>query len=116
MAIKIRQHDSEWINLLTEIIFKWKEGTHRTLVNVIEGEIWTVPIWVTETKSPLGNSTEAFIVDVTVVKHEKECTMWSIALVSMAHKLSLTAIGSFTLEANNECERLGIKLLGLQIK
>ncbi len=107
MAIKIKQHDSEWINLLTEIRFKWKEGTHRTLVNVIEGGIWTVLIWVTDTKTPLGNSTEALTTDMIVVKHERECTMWSVAPVSITHKFSFAALGNFTLEAKTECERLG---------
>ena len=115
MVIKIRQHDREWTNLLTEIRFNWKEGTHKTLVNVIEGETWTVPIWVTETKTPLGNSTGALTTNVTVVKHEREYTIWSVAPVSIIHKFSLVALGNFTLEANTECERLGVKVFGKQI-
>ena len=100
--------------MLIEIKFNWKEGTHKTLVNVMEWETWTVPIWVIETKTPLGNSTEAFTTDVIVVRHERECTMWSVAPVSIIHKFSLTALGNFTLKTKTECERLGVKLFGKQ--
>ena len=69
-----------------------------------------------ETKSPFDNSIEALTIDVMVVKQERECTIWLVALVSITHKFSLTTIGSFTLEEKTECEKLGVKPIGLRIE
>ena len=51
-----------------------------------------------------------------VVKQERECTIWLVAPVSITHKFSLTTIGSFTLEEKTECEKLGVKPIGLRIE
>ena len=43
-------------SLLTEMRLKWNEGTHKTFVKMGEGESVTVPMCVTGTILPLGNS------------------------------------------------------------
>jgi hypothetical protein len=76
-------------SLLTEMRLKWNEGTHKTFVKMREGESVTVPMCVIGTILPLGNSTLARMVEVMVLRHEMECTMWSVAPVSRIQELCL---------------------------
>jgi hypothetical protein len=71
----MRQQSDDCTNLLTKMRLKWNEGTHKTSVKMSEDESLTVPMCVTETRFPLGNSTVACMVEVTVVKQEIECTI-----------------------------------------
>ena len=72
-------------------------------------EILTVPTYVTKAVTPLGKLTKVFTVAITVVKHDKECTMWYVALVSITQFELLKAFLSTILVEKTECFRLGIK-------
>ncbi len=104
----MRQRKDEWSNLLIEIRLKWKEGTHKTFVKINEEENLTVPMFVTGTKSSFGNSTVAWMVDVMVVRHEREWTMWSIAPVSNIQELVLRMDLDLVCDANTEWDMLGV--------
>ena len=71
----MRQQSDDCTNLLTKMRLKWNEGTHKTSVKMSEDESLTVPMCVIETRFPLGNSTVACMVELTVVKQEIECTI-----------------------------------------
>ena len=51
------QHFKDEVSLLTKIKLKKNDGTHKTLTNMRDFDILTVPICVTKTNSPLGSST-----------------------------------------------------------
>ena len=50
----MRQQQSDFVSLLTEIKLNVKEGTHKTSVKIKVEEICTVPMCVTKACSPLG--------------------------------------------------------------
>ena len=72
-------------------------------------EILTVPTYVTKAVSPLGKLTKVFTVAITVVKHDKECTIWSVAPVSITQSELLKAFLSTILVEKTECFRLGTR-------
>ena len=53
------RQSEDFTSLLTEIRLKWNEGTHNTSVKMREDESLIVPMCVTGTILPLGNSTVA---------------------------------------------------------
>ena len=72
-------------------------------------EILTVPTCVTKAASLLGKLTKVFTVAITVVKHDKECTMWYVAPVSITQFELLKAFLSTILVEKTECFKLGRK-------
>lgn len=62
-----------------------KVGTQKTSLRTKDHERTTVPIWVTIVDSPLGYWTVEWMDAVKVVKQERECTIWSVAPVSIIH-------------------------------
>jgi len=85
------------------------DGTHKTLVRMRFSKILTVPTCVTKVVSPLGKLTKVFTIAITVVKHDKECTMWSVAPMSITQSELLKAFLSKILTEKTECFRLGRK-------
>ena len=105
----MRQQVDEWTNLLTEMRLKWKEGTQRTSVKMSEDESLTVPMCVIGTRLPLGNSTVAWIIEVTLVKQEREWTMQSVALVSRIHEFFLMLECGVVCDEKAEWDKFGVK-------
>ena len=50
----MRQQQSDFVSLLTEIKLNVKEGTHKTLVKIKVEEIYIVPMCMTKACSPFG--------------------------------------------------------------
>ena len=79
----MRQQRIDFVNWLTEIILKLKEGTQSTLERTRFSETLTIPMWVTKADSPFEIFANVFKVAVVEVKTVIEWTMWSVAPVSM---------------------------------
>ena len=89
------------MSFVAEIKLNAKEDTHKTLVRMKCSEILTVPMCVTETKSPLGSLIDVDKVAVIVVNKETQLIIWSMALVSMIQGVSVgfgLSLGKFWLE------------------
>ena len=106
---KMRQHRTDLANLLTDMRLKLKARTQSTSYRIRVSEILTVPIWVTKAISPLGKFTCVFSVEVIEVKQETECTIWSVAPVSMTQSMdeNISLLTSFA--EKTECFKLELK-------
>ena len=63
----MRQQQSDFVSLLTEIKLNVKEGTHKTSVKIKVEEICTMPMCVTKACSPLGKQTKVWTIEVIEV-------------------------------------------------
>ena len=106
---KMRQQRTDLANLLTDMRLKLKAGTQSTSYRIRVSEILTVPIWVTKAISPLGRFTCVFRVEVSEVKQETKCTIWSVAPVSMTQSVdeNISLLTSFA--EKTECFKLELK-------
>ncbi|KAM4121627.1 hypothetical protein ACB094_01G020100 [Castanea mollissima] len=88
---------------------KLKAGTQSTSYRIRASKILTVPIWVTKAISPLDKFTCVFRVEVIEVKQETECTIWSVAPVSMIQSVdeNISLLTSFAEKI--ECLKLELK-------
>ena len=105
----MRQQEIDLANLLRERRLKVNEGTHKTLWRTSFVEISTVPICVTKAESPFGRLTKVFKIAVMEVKQDTECTMWSVAPVSITQLDPLKAVLSTFLAEKMECWKEGLK-------
>ena len=88
---------------------KLKDETQRTLWSIRCSDIFTMPTWVTEATSPLSKLTKVFRVAVIVVKHAIECTIWSVAPVSMTQSVAWKTSLLTTLAEKIEWFKEGVK-------
>ena len=80
-----------FVSWLIDKRLKEKDGTQSTLIKIKVSERHIELIWVTKAVSPLGSST----IQLTTVKwvnRRMECTIWSIALVSMTQVSPLKVV------------------------
>lgn len=73
------QQFKELMSLLTDMIFRWKDGTHKTLSNVIFELNGMVPVEVNETQEPGGKLTMGIFYDWIVLKAIESEVMWLVA-------------------------------------
>ena len=102
---KMKHQVNDLIILLREIKLNPKVGTQKTSLRTKDPERTTVPIWVTIVDSPLGYWTVEWMDAVKVVKQERECTIWSVALVSIIHFSNEKAVLFTIFEEKIECVR-----------
>ena len=81
-AKKIRQQEEDCVSWLTDKRLKEKEGTQRTLWRTKVAEREIEPIWDTIAVSLFGSST-LVLMAVKLVNKWTECTIWSVAPVSI---------------------------------
>lgn len=72
----------ELITLLTDMRFKWKEGTHKTLSKVISELNDMVPMEIIGAEEPVGELPIGIGKDSVLVKSVESKVMWSVAPLS----------------------------------
>lgn len=82
MGNKRTQQFKELVTLLTDMRFKRKEGTHKTLSKVMSELKGTVPVEVIGTVDPVGKLTMGIGQDFVLVKSVESEVMWSVAPLS----------------------------------